>query len=390
VKTTPIRLEGFTPLQLRKISSDAFKERSQNGFHRIEVEHCLRASNASLEEIAGILACGQRSNIQGMGRIAEGIANSTSEIVNSLERIEGTIENSMRELKYAVEAGNLATQALLLEIWKGIDPKSYLSAVEAQRKRDVERRHLAQINHEYRRAKTYYEQAMRETNQSKAAIMLREVEACFNRATQEVALQIDAHFELDHLLLLRDGNLDGSFRHFELALGEPYSEHWIRVSRMLAHVDYRRGNIQQAYDRISHLILHYENLGTLAEEILDIQHGDDWNRKEVKLKRMIQRYSNVISLSAAIQEIARSAVRDNYFSALNMIEENANSMAASVLNLRPDPIVLYDAARYSSRLGEFSRAKILLEKLCTVVWSDLNTRHFLLSEAMSCPDFHYE
>ncbi len=389
---------GITPLQRWREYDGNIRDSRLEGHHRVEVEHLLRVGNASVQEMAGIHAAGIRANAASNSRIANAIESQTTGFMSSVEDLRSScteglssVRDAVGSLQNAVETGNLASQALLVEIWKGVNPEGYRLAMESRRAYENEQRRFAQVSGEYSQARKYFEDAVREDNQSKRMIMLEESEACFTRATSETDLAIDAHTQLATLYLHRDQNLDKGEEHLKKAKGSLMSLQWVRISRMEANlVDYYRGNFQKGYDRINPIVEHFSALEEMSDRILDIQSGDDWDIKRQKLQRLLEGFAKVSSLTGAIAEIRNLVDRQRTFTALEAIQQNGRDMANAILNLRPNHDVLTDAARFANRLGKDSEARALLERRFKLLPNNLDARRFFLIEAMSSPDLNYD
>ena len=384
------RTPGFTPHEIRKQVSRGFdefkKQGSKQAFHQVEVEHCMHINGAKIDEMKSVYAAGIRSNAELMAEQASQISDGLGNLEYALSNIEHAIGDGLRGVRYSIEAGNVANQWLMVQIWKGVNPEGYRQYVTDQQERETKRQNLARVSHEYVRALKYAKDAGGETNQSKAALMLEEAETCFKRATGEQALSIDANLHLATLYYCRDGNLDAAASCYKKALGEPFSEHWVRVSRLLANLDYQQGGFQAAHDRMTQIVAHMESLEEMAERLRDIQCGDDWMLKKTKLKSLFERHSSIASMSGAMTVIRVEADRGNIHTALEAIVQNGEAMAKSVLTLRPDPVTLYDASRYANKVGLADESQRLLAKRLSFI-AGLKQKHLALVEAMTCPDF---
>lgn len=382
--STPIALGGYTPLQRRHLSDQALAEAARFGFFRGEVTHSLRMLNATAEEQSGIIASGLGANLQQGARNGDAlrsIARSTDELASIVSYGLIGLGDNLDQL----HADNMGTHALLTNIWKGVDPVGYQREINAAYAREAARRRHQEISTEYREALKIVRDAAREENQSKAKLMFEEAVNCFDRACSESDLAIDAHLQLGTLALHKDQNLERTAYHFSHALGIPFSTHWVRVSQLLAQVEYRSGNLEAASRRLNHIVSHLKALEEIADGVLEIQQEPDWEKKRTLLERLFERHATTSSLSSSMSGLRRLLDRQRSFTALETIEKEADQMAREILRLRPDFGVLSDSARYEGALGNGIEARALIEKHYKLLEGNLHARRLMLVESISCP-----
>jgi hypothetical protein len=215
--------------------------------------------------------------------------------------------------------------------------------------------------------------------------MLREARRLLERCSQNADFRLASNVHLAFLLDCHFGESERARQLYEESLGEPCTDHNVRVSLLLADLDHRDAKYESALKRLAPSIdqmQQWQRLRSALEAVV----VSDWSRKETLLKDAVNAHGSVLRRFTMGQELLRLVAEGQSYTASENLTKNWRYIRSQSLEIRPDLDVLVQGARAAARMGELDLAGDWL----SMAYDETNTdeaKRILYLETRAYPDF---
>jgi len=294
--------------------------------------------------------------------------------------------SALGEEVYQLHLDNVGTQAILNDILSCLlDKEAFKRELEYRRRQKEDQYRYLQASNQYSDAMKLTQRAIVEKDMGKAGAMLDEAMILFERANTQQEFHLQANFQLGYLYQIHKGNLETDILYYCRSIGEPYSSHNVRVARHLAHLYYCKEDYKKAFECMSDFVKHMEDIETFAVDLSKV-YKQSWPVCIDALEQTLQKHTPLLRRCSKINSIQSLLHNERRFTATENFKESYSEIMVQLQEIKPDLRVLFDGARYATKIGNNKIAKNWLEKMYNYLPSN-NAKRVILLEAMACEDF---
>jgi tetratricopeptide (TPR) repeat protein len=356
--------------------------------HRIEIEHALYLAAANREQIANALTEVLRRQTASLQRISFSLNELRDTIVDGFTGVReelSRVDETVKQGFYQLHVDTLGTHARLDDILSCLVDKEKFQRELAIRDAVAAAQYARyKASGVYADALTLVKRALNDSDMGKAGAMLDEAIALLNQASLHSEFALEAHFQLGYLAQMHQHDLSSAYEHYEKALGQVYSAHYVRAARHLAHLDYSNGCYAQAFARLHDVTQHDRAIMAFTSDLAKV-HAQGWPDCIQGLENALDDHTTLLEQCSQLANVRKQFADQRRFSATERFKDSYSVIVTELRTLRPDVRVYYDAARYAIKAGHSDFALPWIRR-CHDSQPTLNARRAFLLEAMADPD----